>query len=120
LFSLQVYSDLEVAFTISEDAAVYKALSQTIELLEGHTSVISQHYYGCLFHELLAFQIGDRHPPQEVNMTGLFQFSTLLVLPEVAKWPVLVDTSVTISQLVVQFLISSILVGYLDNTTMSS
>ncbi|CAM0958741.1 unnamed protein product [Alopecurus aequalis] len=61
----QVYSDLEVAFTISEDAAVYKALSQTIELLEGHTSVISQHYYGCLFHELLAFQIGDRHPPQE-------------------------------------------------------
>ncbi|KQK08124.1 methionine S-methyltransferase isoform X2 [Brachypodium distachyon] len=61
----QVYSDLEVAFTISEDAAVYKALSQTIELLEGHTSVISQHYYGCLFHELLAFQIGDRHPQQE-------------------------------------------------------
>ncbi|OEL24478.1 Methionine S-methyltransferase [Dichanthelium oligosanthes] len=61
----QVYSDLEVAFAISEDAAVYKALSQTIELLEGHTSLISQHYYGCLFHELLAFQIADRHPQQE-------------------------------------------------------
>ncbi|VAH00385.1 unnamed protein product [Triticum turgidum subsp. durum] len=61
----QVYSDLEVAFAISEDPTVYKALSQTIELLEGHTSVISQHYYGCLFHELLAFQIGDRHPQQE-------------------------------------------------------
>ncbi|KAJ1261131.1 hypothetical protein BS78_09G004800 [Paspalum vaginatum] len=61
----QVYSDLEVAFAISEDAAVYRALSQTIELLEGHTSLISQHYYGCLFHELLAFQIPDRHPQQE-------------------------------------------------------
>ncbi|XP_040379821.1 methionine S-methyltransferase isoform X1 [Oryza brachyantha] len=61
----QVYSDLEVAFAISEDEAVYRALSQTIELLEGHTSQISQHYYGCLFHELLAFQIADRHPQQE-------------------------------------------------------
>ncbi|GJN36393.1 hypothetical protein PR202_gb25248 [Eleusine coracana subsp. coracana] len=61
----QVYSDLEVAFAISEDASVYKALSQTIELLEGHTSMISQHYYGCLFHELLAFQIADRRPQQE-------------------------------------------------------
>jgi hypothetical protein len=80
LFYMQVYSDLEVAFTISEDATVYKALSQPIELLEGHTSVISQHYYGCLFHDLLAFQIGDRHPPQEVNIADLFQFSTSLVL----------------------------------------
>ncbi|KAF7061474.1 hypothetical protein CFC21_068166 [Triticum aestivum] len=61
----QVYSDLEVAFAISEDAAVCKALSQTIEILEGHTSVISQHYYGCLLHELLAFQIGDQHAQQE-------------------------------------------------------
>uniref|UniRef100_A0ACD6A8S7 Uncharacterized protein n=1 Tax=Avena sativa TaxID=4498 RepID=A0ACD6A8S7_AVESA len=60
----QVYSGMEVAFAISE-AAVCKALSQTIELLEGHTSVISQYYYGCLFHELLAFQIGDHHPQQE-------------------------------------------------------
>ena len=59
--NLQVYSDLEVAFAISEDASVCKALSQTIELLEGNTSVISQQYYGSLFHELLAFQIGDRH-----------------------------------------------------------
>ncbi|KAE8797653.1 methionine S-methyltransferase [Hordeum vulgare] len=61
----QVYSDLEVAFAISEDAAVCKALSQTIEILEGHTSVISQHYYGCLLHELLAFQIGDQHAQQD-------------------------------------------------------
>ncbi|CAN6344931.1 unnamed protein product [Urochloa humidicola] len=67
----QVYSDLEVAFAISEDASVYKALSQTIELLEGHTSLISQHYYGCLFHELLAFQIADRHPQQERQPAGV-------------------------------------------------
>ncbi|KAM0847794.1 hypothetical protein ACQ4PT_054799 [Festuca glaucescens] len=59
----EVYSGMEVAFAIS-GAAVCEALSQTIELLEGHTCVISQHYYGCLFHELLAFQIGD-HPPQQ-------------------------------------------------------
>ncbi|KAI5002285.1 hypothetical protein ZWY2020_026935 [Hordeum vulgare] len=61
----QVYPDLEVAFVISEDGAVCKALSQTIELLEGRTSVISQHYYGCLFHELLAFQIGEGHRQQK-------------------------------------------------------
>ncbi|XP_051185895.1 methionine S-methyltransferase isoform X2 [Lolium perenne] len=61
----QVYSDLEVAFAISEDRAVCKALSQTIEILEGRTSVISQHYYGCIFHELLAFQISERHRQQE-------------------------------------------------------
>uniref|UniRef100_A0ACD6A148 Uncharacterized protein n=1 Tax=Avena sativa TaxID=4498 RepID=A0ACD6A148_AVESA len=61
----QVYSDLEVGFAISEDVTVYKALSQTIELLEGHTSMISQQYYGSLFRELLAFQIGDQHAQQE-------------------------------------------------------
>ncbi|XP_047086192.1 methionine S-methyltransferase-like [Lolium rigidum] len=60
----QVYSGMEVGFAISE-TAVCKALSQTIELLEGHTSVISQHYYGCLLHELLTVQTGDRHPQQE-------------------------------------------------------
>jgi methionine S-methyltransferase len=70
---------MEVAFAISE-AAVCKALSQTIELLEGHTSVISQHYYGCLFHELLAFQIGDHHPQQEVSRILLVHFCTSLIL----------------------------------------
>nr|CAD1824517.1 unnamed protein product [Ananas comosus var. bracteatus] len=61
----QVYSDLEVAFVISEDVTIYEALSKTVELLEGHTALFSQHYYGCLFHELLAFQIADRHPLPE-------------------------------------------------------
>ncbi|URE26999.1 hypothetical protein MUK42_05764 [Musa troglodytarum] len=61
----QVYSDLEVAFVISEDEAVYTILSKTVELLEGHTALFSQYYYGCLFHELLAFQLADRHLPAE-------------------------------------------------------
>ncbi|KAF9587172.1 hypothetical protein IFM89_039612 [Coptis chinensis] len=58
----QVYSDLEVAFVISEEESVFKALSKTVELLEGNTALFSQYYYGCLFHELLAFQLADRHP----------------------------------------------------------
>lgn len=62
-----MYSDLEVAFVISEDEAIYKALSKTMELLQGNTALISQYYYGCLFHELLAFQLADRRPPAEVS-----------------------------------------------------
>lgn len=62
----QVYADLEVAFVISEDEAMFKALSKTVELLEGNTALISQSYYGCLFHELLAFQLTDRHPSVKV------------------------------------------------------
>ncbi|KAJ8755646.1 hypothetical protein K2173_022241 [Erythroxylum novogranatense] len=61
----QVYSDLEVAFVISEEEAVLKALSKTVEVLEGNTAPIRQYYYGCLFHELLAFQLTDRHLPAE-------------------------------------------------------
>ncbi|KAL6964507.1 mitochondrial metal transporter [Sarracenia purpurea var. burkii] len=61
----QVYSDLEVAFVISEEETIFKALSKTVELLEGNTAVISQYYYGCLFHDLLAFQLADRHLPAE-------------------------------------------------------
>ncbi|EMS61189.1 hypothetical protein TRIUR3_17894 [Triticum urartu] len=38
-------------------------------------SLISQHYCGCLFHELLAFQIADRHPQQE---DALLCFSMIL------------------------------------------
>ncbi|CAH8305968.1 unnamed protein product [Eruca vesicaria subsp. sativa] len=61
----KVYSDLEVAFVISEVDGISKALSKTVEVLEGHTALISQYYYGCLFHELLAFQLADRHAPAE-------------------------------------------------------
>ncbi|CAI9101491.1 OLC1v1038827C1 [Oldenlandia corymbosa var. corymbosa] len=61
----RVYSDLEVAFVISEEESVFKALYKTVELLQGNTPLISQYYYGCLFHELLAFQLADRHPAIE-------------------------------------------------------
>lgn len=67
-FFVQVYSDLEVAFVISEEATMFRALSKTLELLQGNTAIISQYYYGCLFHELLAFQLADRHPPAQVCM----------------------------------------------------
>lgn len=70
----QVYSDLEVAFIISEEEAIFKALSKTVELLQGITAPISQYYYGCLFHELLAFQLADRRPPVEVSVIALLLF----------------------------------------------
>lgn len=65
----QVYADLEVAFVISEEETIFKALSKTVELLEGHTALFSQFYYGCLLYELLAFQIADRHSPAEVSLS---------------------------------------------------
>ncbi|XP_031249231.1 methionine S-methyltransferase [Pistacia vera] len=65
LLKNQVYSDLEVAFVISEEGVICKALSKTLEVLEGNTALISQYYYGCIFHELLAFQLTDRHPRAE-------------------------------------------------------
>lgn len=74
IIALQVYSDLEVAFVISEVDGISKALSKTVEVLEGHTAIISQYYYGCLFHELLAFQLADRHAPAEVCCLLCFSF----------------------------------------------
>ncbi|KAL9246094.1 hypothetical protein vseg_019673 [Gypsophila vaccaria] len=62
LLKNQVYKDLEVAFMISEDETIFQALARTVELLEGNTALISQNYYGCLFNELLSFQLADRHP----------------------------------------------------------
>lgn len=58
-----------MAFVISEDEFVYTTLPKTVELLEGHTALFSQYYYGCLFHELLAFQLADRHSPAEVPLS---------------------------------------------------
>ncbi|XP_073309863.1 methionine S-methyltransferase-like isoform X4 [Primulina huaijiensis] len=67
LLKNQVYSDLEVAFVISEEETIFKTLCKTVELLQGNTAIISQYYYGCLFHELLTFQLADRHPPAQRN-----------------------------------------------------
>ncbi|GMH24448.1 hypothetical protein Nepgr_026291 [Nepenthes gracilis] len=84
LLKNQVYSDLEVAFVISEEDTILQALSWTTELLEGNTSLISQYYYGCLFHELLAFQLADRHPPakresEEPNSVKVIDFASSAV-----------------------------------------
>ncbi|XP_023757434.1 methionine S-methyltransferase isoform X1 [Lactuca sativa] len=65
LLKNQVYKDLEVAFVISEEPTICKALSKSVELLQGNIALISQYYYGCLFNELLSFQLPDRHPPAE-------------------------------------------------------
>ncbi|OIV96253.1 hypothetical protein TanjilG_14930 [Lupinus angustifolius] len=63
----KVYPDLEVAFVVSEEETLFSALSKTVELLEGNTALISQYYYGCIFHELLAFQLAGRRAPAERN-----------------------------------------------------
>ncbi|KAF6144363.1 hypothetical protein GIB67_024590 [Kingdonia uniflora] len=63
--SKKVYSDLDVAFVISEEETIFKALYKTVELLEGNTALFYQYYYDYLFHELLAFQLADRHPPAQ-------------------------------------------------------
>ncbi|KAL7157470.1 hypothetical protein ABFS83_02G079600 [Erythranthe nasuta] len=65
LLKNQVYTDLEVAFVISEEKEMFRALCKTVELLQGSTAIISQYYYGCLFHELLSFQLADRRPPSQ-------------------------------------------------------
>ncbi|KAL7257968.1 hypothetical protein ACSBR1_004151 [Camellia fascicularis] len=81
LLKNQVYSDLEVAFVISEEESIFKALSKTVELLEGNTALTSQYYYGCLFHDLLAFQLADRHPAavregDKVKAGGMIGFAS--------------------------------------------
>lgn len=67
LLKNKVYSDLEVAFVITEEETMFKTLCKTVELLQGSTAIVSQYYYGCLFHELLSFQLADRHPPAQRN-----------------------------------------------------
>lgn len=64
-----MYSDLEVAFVISENESIYSGLAKAVEILEGHTAVLSQYYYGYLFHELLAFQLPDRHLLSQVQIS---------------------------------------------------
>ncbi|KAF6169240.1 hypothetical protein GIB67_013670 [Kingdonia uniflora] len=70
LLLAEVYSDLEVAFVISEEETIFKALTKTAELLGENTTLFCQYYYGYLFHELLAFQLTDRHPPVQRKCTN--------------------------------------------------
>ena len=41
------------------------------ELLNGGTWVSSQFYYGCLFKELLTFQLPGRHPMPQVLISSV-------------------------------------------------
>lgn len=61
LLKNKVYSDLEVAFVISENQEVLDLMGKMGELLIGGTAISNQFYYGCLFQELLAFQLPGRH-----------------------------------------------------------
>lgn len=63
---VQVYSDLEVAFVISENQEVLDFMGKMGELLIGGTAISNQFYYGCLFQELLAFQLPGRHTKPQV------------------------------------------------------
>ncbi|KAF6150905.1 hypothetical protein GIB67_000071, partial [Kingdonia uniflora] len=40
----------------------FRAAQEILDLLEGNTVLYCQYYYGCLFHELLAFKLADHHP----------------------------------------------------------
>lgn len=66
---------------ISEEETIFKALCKTVELLEGSTALISQYYYGCLFNDLLAFQLADRHPPAEVISVIHCHFCCQYIVP---------------------------------------
>lgn len=68
-FLHQVYSDLEVSFVISENQDLLNALAKTSELTCGQTAYTSQFYYGVLLHELLNFQLSDRHNHLQVFMS---------------------------------------------------
>eukprot|EP00257_Ricinus_communis_P026922 XP_025014336.1 methionine S-methyltransferase [Ricinus communis] len=92
----KVYSDLEVAFVISEEEAVFKALSKTVEVLEGNTAPIRQLYYGCLFHELLAFQLVDRHPLPERDFEKVKSVEAIGFASSAI--PVLNDSELSISE----------------------
>ncbi|KAJ7559331.1 hypothetical protein O6H91_04G079600 [Diphasiastrum complanatum] len=81
----QVYSDLEVAFMVSENEEFLHGMSKTVELIHGRTSVINQLYYGCLLHELLSFQLPNRHttaqrPPSKEAPSGFIRFCESAVL----------------------------------------
>jgi methionine S-methyltransferase len=55
-----------VAFVISENQTLLKALAKAGDVTYGRTAISSQFYYGCLLHELLSFQLPERHTSEQV------------------------------------------------------
>eukprot|EP01018_Ginkgo_biloba_P023074 Gb_32322 [translate_table: standard] len=98
----QVYSDLELAFVISESEDVVDALAKTMELLQSRTALFSQYYYGCLFHELLTFQLPDRHPTAQrlcieensTNMIGIADSAVMALKKSELSIPGLKDVDI--------------------------
>ncbi|MCO5578031.1 hypothetical protein L7F22_031869 [Adiantum nelumboides] len=88
-----VYSDLEVAFVISENKEVLDLMGKMGELLIGGTAISSQFYYGCLFQELLAFQLPGRHSKPKRIPTKEAEAHFIKVLPKTLECLGLADTS---------------------------
>lgn len=61
LLKNKVYTDLEVAFIISENQDVLDCMGKMGDILIGGTAIANQFYYGCIFQELVAFQLPGRH-----------------------------------------------------------
>eukprot|EP00271_Cylindrocystis_brebissonii_P004864 TRINITY_DN16782_c0_g1_i1.p1 TRINITY_DN16782_c0_g1~~TRINITY_DN16782_c0_g1_i1.p1 ORF type:complete len:1130 (-),score=219.78 TRINITY_DN16782_c0_g1_i1:230-3619(-) len=61
----QVYADLEVGFVISESQTLLSALASAGDLSFSRTGLLPQLFYSGLLHELLSFQIPDRHQMAE-------------------------------------------------------
>lgn len=57
----QVYSDLEVAFVLSENRTFLQDFAYGGELTYSRTPSMPQLYYGSLLNDLLSFQIRDKH-----------------------------------------------------------
>jgi methionine S-methyltransferase len=55
-----------VAFVISENQTLLNALAKAGDVTYGRTAISSQFYYGCLLHELLSFQLPERHTSEQV------------------------------------------------------
>lgn len=84
LLKNKVYSDLEIAFIISENQTVLNLMAKMGEILNGGTAITHQFYYGCLLHELLTFQLPGRHtmlqrPPVQETKANFVEVSEELL-----------------------------------------
>jgi hypothetical protein len=69
-YLMHVLSLMYVVKYASASIMLFSVIKLTRKFLNNLT------YYGRLFHELMAFQIGDQHAQQEVNMSYLLPFCT--------------------------------------------
>ena len=55
---------------VSESSVFTRALACACEVTYHRVPELNQIYYGCLLHELLAFQISERHQLEPVSSRG--------------------------------------------------